>query len=153
VGIDPSGESKEALLAAVELGTAAHATLRLLAAVNAGAADRFGWGYGQMNWAPTLRQTVQETLDEALAQIPDGLRPAAKLIEGDAVPALTEEGEKGVDLLVLGSRGYGPLRRVLLGSVSSALVKSAPCPVLVVPRGVHASDSAGEQSEVSEGAS
>ena len=39
-----------------------------------------------------------------------------------------------MDLLVVGSRGYGPLRRVLLGSVSSELMHSAPCPVMVVPR-------------------
>ena len=40
-------------------------------------------------------------------------------------------------LLVVGSRGYGPLRRVLLGSVSTELVRSAPCPLIVTPRGMH----------------
>jgi nucleotide-binding universal stress UspA family protein len=34
----------------------------------------------------------------------------------------------------VGSRGYGPLRAVLLGSVSSALVRSARSPLVVVPR-------------------
>ena len=38
------------------------------------------------------------------------------------------------DLLLVGSRGYGPLGRTLLGSVSSTLIHEAPCPVLVVPR-------------------
>jgi nucleotide-binding universal stress UspA family protein len=37
-----------------------------------------------------------------------------------------------VDLLVVGSRGLSAAKRVLLGSVSSALVNRAPCPVLVV---------------------
>ena len=37
-------------------------------------------------------------------------------------------------MLVVGSRGYGPLRAVLLGSVSSALVRSAQSPLVVVPR-------------------
>jgi nucleotide-binding universal stress UspA family protein len=41
----------------------------------------------------------------------------------------------GSDLLAVGSRGYGPLRAVLLGSVSSALVRSAASPLVVVPRG------------------
>jgi nucleotide-binding universal stress UspA family protein len=39
-----------------------------------------------------------------------------------------------VDLLVCGSRGYGPLRSVLLGGVSRQLVDDAHCPVLVLPR-------------------
>jgi nucleotide-binding universal stress UspA family protein len=41
------------------------------------------------------------------------------------------------DLLMVGSRGYGPLARTLLGSVSSQLIHEAPCPVLVVPRPHH----------------
>jgi hypothetical protein len=40
-------------------------------------------------------------------------------------------------ILVLGSRAYGPVRRVLLGSVSRALADSAPAPVIVNPRGMH----------------
>lgn len=41
-----------------------------------------------------------------------------------------------VDLVVCGSRAYGPLRAVVLGSVSRRVVDGARCPVLVVPRGV-----------------
>lgn len=44
--------------------------------------------------------------------------------------------EKGVDLLVTGSRGYGPLRTVLLGGTWRHIVDHVPCPVLVIPRGV-----------------
>ena len=50
---------------------------------------------------------------------------------GEALTALSAE----LDLLVCGSRGYGPLRSVLLGSVSHAVVREASCPVIVVPRG------------------
>jgi nucleotide-binding universal stress UspA family protein len=42
--------------------------------------------------------------------------------------------EENSYLLVLGSRGYGPVARVLLGSVSRRVVADAPCPVLVVAR-------------------
>ena len=42
-------------------------------------------------------------------------------------------GRNAIDLLVTGSRGYGPMRRVLLGSVSSELMRSAPCPVCGSP--------------------
>lgn len=40
--------------------------------------------------------------------------------------------EVGASVLVVGSRGHGALKRVLLGSVSDHLVRHAPCPVLVV---------------------
>jgi Universal stress protein family len=40
-----------------------------------------------------------------------------------------------VDMLVLGSRGYGPVRRTLLDSTSDWLVHHAACPVFVIPRG------------------
>jgi nucleotide-binding universal stress UspA family protein len=40
----------------------------------------------------------------------------------------------GIDLLVLGSRGYGPALRTMLGSATSELMRSAPCPLLVFPR-------------------
>ncbi|MET0763018.1 MAG: universal stress protein [Thermoleophilaceae bacterium] len=43
----------------------------------------------------------------------------------------------------MGSRGFGPVRRVLLGGVSSEIVRLAPCPVMVVPRSVEFDSSAG----------
>jgi nucleotide-binding universal stress UspA family protein len=56
---------------------------------------------------------------------------------------LIVEAAADFDLLVIGSRGYGPVRRVLLGSVSTALVRSAPCSVLVLPHGTDLSLPAG----------
>ena len=38
-------------------------------------------------------------------------------------------------MLVIGSRGYGPVRRVLLGGVARKLIRRAACPLVVVPRG------------------
>jgi nucleotide-binding universal stress UspA family protein len=40
-----------------------------------------------------------------------------------------------VDLLIVGSRGYGPLKRLIHGSVSSYLLRHVACPLLVLPRG------------------
>ena len=77
----------------------------------------------------------QEALDRALAGLPDGVQATGELLYGEVVDELSVVGERGVDLLVCGSRGYGPVRRVLLGTVSSALVRQASVPVLVVPRG------------------
>jgi nucleotide-binding universal stress UspA family protein len=41
-----------------------------------------------------------------------------------------------LDLLVTGSRGYGPVRAVVLGGVTGRLVREAACPLVIVPRGV-----------------
>jgi nucleotide-binding universal stress UspA family protein len=54
-------------------------------------------------------------------------------LEGDPAVALAAESAR-LDLLVVGSRSYGPLGAVLLGAVTRRLVPAASCPVLVVPR-------------------
>jgi nucleotide-binding universal stress UspA family protein len=82
-----------------------------------------------------VRKDYQEALDRALAGLPDGVQAAGELLYGEVVDELSMVSERGVDLLVGGSRGYGPVRRVLLGTVSSALVRQASVPVLVAPRG------------------
>lgn len=53
--------------------------------------------------------------------------------EGDPAEALAGRSRE-LDLLVVGSRGYGPLRHALLGGVSGELINTASCPILVVPR-------------------
>jgi nucleotide-binding universal stress UspA family protein len=81
-----------------------------------------------------VRKEYQEALDRALAELPEGVQATGELLYGEVVDELSVVGERGVDLLVCGSRGYGPVRRVLLGTVSAALVRQASVPVLVVPR-------------------
>ncbi|GJP35983.1 hypothetical protein CLOM_g10035 [Closterium sp. NIES-68] len=55
----------------------------------------------------------------------------------DARMELCEAVERqAVELLVVGSRGLGPMSRAMLGSVSDYLIHNATCPVLVVPNPV-----------------
>jgi nucleotide-binding universal stress UspA family protein len=84
-----------------------------------------------------VRKEYQDAVDGALARLPADLQATGEVLYGDVVEELSMLGERGVDLLVTGSRGYGPVRRVLLGTVSSSLVRQASVPVLVVPRGEH----------------
>jgi nucleotide-binding universal stress UspA family protein len=56
--------------------------------------------------------------------------------EGAAGPAVCRLAEiRAVDVVVVGSRGRGAIRRALMGSVSTHIVNNAPCPVLVVRTG------------------
>jgi nucleotide-binding universal stress UspA family protein len=76
----------------------------------------------------------QTRLHEAVAALPPEVRALPVLERGNPVDKLLELSEVGVDLLVLGSRGFGPVMRLLIGSVSSRVIRGAPCPVMVVPR-------------------
>jgi len=81
-----------------------------------------------------VRKLAGDALDQVVAGLPAGLRANGELLFGDVVDELSMAAERGVDLLVCGSRGYGPVRRVLLGTVASTLVRQASVPALVVPR-------------------
>jgi nucleotide-binding universal stress UspA family protein len=137
VGFDGSPESDEALAAASELALAASAKLRLVsvAVPPERAALRSGVGWEALLEA--IQNHTRDQLAEAERRVPEGIEVEASLLTGDPADALAEVATSPGTLLVVGSRGYGPLRRVLLGSVSARLVRSAASPLLVTPRGMH----------------
>jgi nucleotide-binding universal stress UspA family protein len=76
---------------------------------------------------------TERSLIERVAHLSANLESEGTLHSGrpaDVLIALSET----VDILVIGSRGYGPLKAVLLGGVSGQVIRSAACPVIVVPR-------------------
>lgn len=89
---------------------------------------------GYVEWQ---REQGQRFLREAL-KITDGyagsagpLRVDAETVVGSTVPTLVDLGKEAT-MMVVGCRGHGRLRRSLLGSVSSAVVQHAHCPVAVI---------------------
>lgn len=75
-------------------------------------------------------------LERGERTLPAGVAVETRVVEGEAAEALAKAAEQaGADLLVTGSRGHGPVARVLLGGTSAALVRRAALPVVVVPRG------------------
>lgn len=134
VGVDGSDESGRALDAAAELAEDG-SNLELIA-VAAGFADEWGrWGatYPLAEMAEATREAAEDHLTEAASKVPERLGCERVLLEGTASIKLAEA-SAGLDLLCLGSRGYGPVKRILLGSVSSDVVNHAASAVLVVPR-------------------
>lgn len=138
-------EGREALRGAHALARRAGAKLRVLTAVKAGVAL-----YGETVAGTDVRpgKGIADLEGELRVRAESALRDAAAALDGDVVvetDAFVEDPadvlvrvSEHLDLLVSGSRGYGPLRAVLLGGVSRRLAAEAQCPVIVLPRGVEA---------------
>lgn len=129
-------EAHEALDFAAALAQRSDARLRLLSVLPS-RAEVFAPVVGrdaEAAFASRAREVFQAALDHALAGLGGRVEATGELLEGDVVDALATLDRRDADLLVCGSRGYGPIRRVLLGGVSSRLLRRAACPLLVVPR-------------------
>jgi nucleotide-binding universal stress UspA family protein len=128
VGYDGMAESQAALEEAATLARKFGGSIRVVGVMTpappmaAGAAD------------PAAGPDFQTRLHQAVAELEPELRALPVIEKGDPVEKLREASEMGIDLLVLGSRGFGPMMRLLIGSVSSRVIRGAACPVLVVPR-------------------
>jgi nucleotide-binding universal stress UspA family protein len=81
-----------------------------------------------------LRRTFEKRMRDAIASLGHGVDVSGRLLDGDPSTALVDASAE-LDLLTLGSRGYGTVRTLLLGSVSRTLVREGACSVLVLPRG------------------
>jgi nucleotide-binding universal stress UspA family protein len=90
------------------------------------------WGrYRYVPEPPGYEDLAREAAERVLTVA----RPGEEAeIHSGAVAAALLDVSREVDLLVLGSRSYGPARRLLLGSVSDVVVRASNCPVLVLPR-------------------
>lgn len=140
VAFDAQRESRLALHAGIELAREFGATLRLISVVEAGNELLPGRiGPTREGYVSALVEYFEDLLREARAEIPAGIDVDTRIVKGDPATALAVEGAQ-LDLLVIGSRGYGPIRRVLLGSVAKGVVDSAPCPLFVTPRSAHERD-------------
>jgi nucleotide-binding universal stress UspA family protein len=150
VGFDDTPQAHDAVAVAAALARRVGAELRIIWAAHlAGRALPAAFaGYMRPDYFEQVRGEVEQRLADVAAGVRDGLEVRSEIASGETVAALIRSGEH-LDLLVLGSRGYGPLKRVLLGSVSRAVVSDAPCPVLVTPRGLRQLDDAGSAGDES----
>ncbi len=129
-------EGREALRMAVRAAQRIPAQLTLYSVL-----DQLSEGYSylvgrtdEQAFLDRMRDSFGKALDLAAADVAPELEPRTVLLEGSVVESLAGLGQDDVDLIVCGSRGYGPTRRVLLGGVSSRLIRRAQLPVAVVPR-------------------
>lgn len=130
VGYDGGPESRLALRNAEAIAERTGATLEVITVVKPASAAAAPVPVV----SPQVPSQPREVIERAVASVDPELSPSGVRLDGDPARMLTRHCEKKVDLLILGSRGYGPVARVLLGSVSRAVAGHAPCPVMVVPR-------------------
>lgn len=128
VAYDGTAESDAALQRAEGLALASGASLEVLTVVAPSAVVSKVLVEGR---SPIPQH--YSVIEKAIEEVDDALEVHAQMLIGPVAEAVVNACEDA-DLLVTGSRDYGPLERVLVGSIASLLVHTAPCPVLVVPR-------------------
>jgi nucleotide-binding universal stress UspA family protein/CBS domain-containing protein len=140
LGFDASPTAARAVRLAAELAERHGAELRILAVVEPAVVGELevagealdvlsGRGISDRR-ADRLRAAAEAELE----RLGGRRRAVIDVAHGDPAELLVGLSHE-VDLLVVGSRGYGPLRRVLLGSVSTKVTRGAACPVAITPGG------------------
>ena len=133
-------EGHQALHSAIALAKRSGAKLRVLTAVKE---HTYGKVAGSLpgtegtsfdQYGNDAQQLARQMADEAGADA-GGLDMEGDISAQDAADFLIAASEH-LDLLVCGSRGYGPRRAVLLGGVSRRVATEASCPVIVLARGI-----------------
>jgi nucleotide-binding universal stress UspA family protein len=138
VGFDGDAESEAALATAATIASGCGAQLIVRGVID----DRvpaLGW---PRLWGAAVLEAWKEVMDEEAEKLRNqiqtavselGLTAGVQVTRGRSAASLRElSGE--VDLLVIGSRRWGPMARLLLGGTGEALVHGAHCSLLVVPR-------------------
>ena len=131
VGVDGSQQSVEALRWAARIAPSFGAGIRAVGA----------WDYppeyagyvplGSDNFDEVTQKQVDKAVREAFGDdVPAGL--TTSVVFGHPSKVLVHESEDAT-MLVVGRRGHGGFKGLLMGSTSSACVAHAPCPVLVLP--------------------
>ncbi len=137
VGYDGGAESEAALALAATLAGAARAELQVQGVVD----DRIPMllrspleGLVAAEWSGVITEEKRVLREQALAALARlGIDVPVEVTSGRPADTLLALSEK-VDLLVIGSRRWGPVSRVLLGSTGEAVLHDAACSVLTVPR-------------------
>jgi nucleotide-binding universal stress UspA family protein len=138
VGVDGSDHSKAALTWAVEEAALRGARVRALHAWQVYPALHPGTTITARDFDEVRAQADSFVKDFVAEVVPDhdGVEIEAVAVQGQTVAPALIDAAADADLLVVGSRGLGGFRGLLLGSVSQQCVHHATCPVVVLPRPV-----------------
>jgi nucleotide-binding universal stress UspA family protein len=133
VALDGSGSARRALEEAIELARREGARLTL---ISVAVPPRWRFMSPYVLPYPTeadLEREARSILDRAEALVPDDVSVSTVVRRGPVAKAILDRVTAGEhDLVVMGSHGRGPVRALLLGSVSRAVAAHSPVPVRIV---------------------
>lgn len=137
VAVDGSSHAERALSEAIDLARQSEGSLTLVTVVPELTTWALGAGFTPAVDYEALHNDLdreyREMLDAARAKVPPEVPSRSVLLEGRPGQAIAGEARSGGhDLVVMGSRGRGELRSMVLGSVSEEVLHASPVPVLVV---------------------
>ena len=135
VAIDGSPDSDQALTQAIDLAESEHSRLTLFSAVVIPPATAYVGVSGQVvaNLSRDAEAETEAIMRTAAEMVPDQVSLSTVLSSEPVRQALVHQIKTGAhDLVVMGSRGRGAVRSVLLGSVSHYVLHHSPIPVLIV---------------------
>jgi nucleotide-binding universal stress UspA family protein len=136
IGFDDSAESRLALSSAAGVAKAMGGELQAISVLKKPMPSHPMFAFNSYHeYLEKLRDETKSRLLEVAESLPVHLDIEPLVVYGEPADVLVDRSNE-LGLVVVGSRAYGPLRRVLMGSVSDALLDRAGCPVMIVPRGV-----------------
>jgi nucleotide-binding universal stress UspA family protein len=134
--VDGGSETERVARVAARIARGARARLRLLVVVgHEGAAPSTRANPLGSPLRTAVRRNADRVLDRAVAAAGPDADVQRRVVEGPPATTIVAAAND-LDLLVVGSRGRGPLRRVMFGTVGGAVLRDAGCPVLAIPRRV-----------------
>lgn len=130
----PTREGRNALRQAAGLAQRARARLEVFTVLGPTAEQPRDDDRARRDFFERTRTAMGEAARAEVDGLSADLQVGIHLLDGDVVNSLAALDSEDCQILVCGSRGYGPVRRVLLGGVVERLARRAATPLVVVPR-------------------
>ncbi|HEX5384781.1 MAG TPA: universal stress protein [Propionibacteriaceae bacterium] len=137
VAFVPTPDGREALRVAAMIALRVGARLHVVTVV-AGPAEVMSYRIGEdvdRMYASAAKETFEQSIEQAMSELASDITASGEVVVGDdPVETLAGMANSSFDALFMGSRGYGPIRSVLLGGVASRLLRRVDIPAVIVPR-------------------
>lgn len=131
IGYDATPEAEAALAYGAELARKTGASPELIGVVPASMTPGRG-GFSDQAYWDLIKNDLEKEVADATERI--GIDGATGDLRAGFAADELAEASIDLDLLILGSRSYGPVRRTFLGGTSVRVMRSSACPVIIVPR-------------------